>query len=340
MAPSGEKRSALLSRWFQRFSGKSPSTSSYYSAEPPLGQSRSNRSENQNKQLKNEQWSDGDEQMRKTMCFAAVLIGNLVVLGCLLLAWNANAVSNRNIMWAVLIVGIASGLSFLCCALFFLLCFGTGDSMSNCFQMCCHSEDHKIPGTTYKKSTLIRKISGLGKKGKREGGRLYGIQTVCPTPEFQYFANTTMVFTAANTEMGNQTLDSRQPTTSTTATSGSLGERSNVSQSHLSAFSLISTAPASSPQPPAQLGTHSSDFRSHRGPSITSLQMPHMSQYTPSSGHSGSLPFAPLSHGDDTTLSSSIIRFPPPFPNLSTGDYSYSNIPAYSDQNLSIVSGV
>ncbi|KAI1723744.1 hypothetical protein DdX_03916 [Ditylenchus destructor] len=255
------------------------------------------------------------------MCFAAVLIGNLVVLGCLLLAWNANAVSNRNVMWAVLIVGIASGLSFLCCALFFLLCFGAG--------------------TTYKKSTLIRKISGLGKKGKREGGRLYGIQTVCPTPEFQYFANTTMVFTAANAEMDNQILDSRQPTTATTATSGSLGERSNVSQSHLSAFSLISTAPASSPQPPAQLGAqHSSDIRSHRGPSITSLHMPHMSQYTASSGHSGSLPFAPLSHGDDTTLSSSIIQFPPPFPNLSSGDYSYSNIPAYSDQNLSIVSGV
>lgn len=79
-------------------------------------------------------------------------------------------------MWAVLIVGIASGLSFLCCALFFLLCFGAGESMRNCFQMCCHSEDHKNSGTTYKKSTLIRKISGLGKKGKREGGRLYGIQ--------------------------------------------------------------------------------------------------------------------------------------------------------------------
>lgn len=93
MAPSGEKRSAGLSKWFQRFSGKSPSTSSYYTAEPPLGESRSNRSQNQNK-LKNQRWSDEDEQMRKTMCFAAVLIGNLVVLGCLLLAWNANAVSN------------------------------------------------------------------------------------------------------------------------------------------------------------------------------------------------------------------------------------------------------
>uniref|UniRef100_A0A915E1X6 Uncharacterized protein n=1 Tax=Ditylenchus dipsaci TaxID=166011 RepID=A0A915E1X6_9BILA len=227
----------FLPNWLTSATNSASASSSFSS---PLKRRSPTTTTNANEK---ENLSMEGQENRRLLCFAAVLIGNLLAIACLLVVWNANAITNKNVTWAVLIIGVASGMSILCCALFLLICFGSGKSSNDSVlqKMCsCCSVNHRKPVRCGQSALpkMLPKLGGL-KTNRREAAKVYGIQTVCPTPEFQYFGNATPVLTTASS--GTTT---RLPTTT-----DSLTNQSTKSQSQLSAFSLISTAPACSPPP-------------------------------------------------------------------------------------------
>uniref|UniRef100_A0AC35G789 Uncharacterized protein n=1 Tax=Panagrolaimus sp. PS1159 TaxID=55785 RepID=A0AC35G789_9BILA len=117
----------------------------------------------------------------KTIYFTLAIAVNLLGIACLLIAWNAKGINNDNLLWAMLLVAIVAGSGILvCCLAIFFLCrpFQSNDN------------------------------------SKR---RIFDVQTVYPTPEFQYFTNTM------------------------------LNRVQNKLSSRGSDFSVVSTAPAGSP---------------------------------------------------------------------------------------------
>uniref|UniRef100_A0A914XXY6 Uncharacterized protein n=1 Tax=Panagrolaimus superbus TaxID=310955 RepID=A0A914XXY6_9BILA len=117
----------------------------------------------------------------KTIYFTLAIAVNLLGIACLLIAWNAKGINNDNLFWAMLLVAIVAGSGILvCCFAVFFLCrpFQSTDT------------------------------------SKR---RIFDVQTVYPTPEFQYFTNTM------------------------------LNRAQNKLSSRGSDFSVVSTAPAGSP---------------------------------------------------------------------------------------------
>uniref|UniRef100_A0AC34RFW2 Uncharacterized protein n=1 Tax=Panagrolaimus sp. JU765 TaxID=591449 RepID=A0AC34RFW2_9BILA len=117
----------------------------------------------------------------RSIYFILIVVVNLLGIACLLIAWNAKGINEDNILWAMLLVAIVAGSGVLvCCFAIVFIC---------------------KPWTNVDSS-------------KR---RIFDVQTVYPTPEFQYFTNTML-------NRVQSKIDSRE-----------------------SDFSVVSTIPAGSP---------------------------------------------------------------------------------------------
>ncbi|KAI6176281.1 hypothetical protein M3Y97_00781300 [Aphelenchoides bicaudatus] len=96
---------------------------------------------------------DSKNENRRLLIFAFVLIANLIIIGCLLVAWNVNAVSDDT-SYAILIVGAASGLFILFCMVALLMCFAsTTPARSMGIQTV-----YPTPEFSYFSSTMLQRV--------------------------------------------------------------------------------------------------------------------------------------------------------------------------------------